>query len=78
MVAGLAHLHSGGGGALERRMHRNIKPANILLNARGEAKITDLGQVQESGKDNKRVVKITDLGQVQESSLKVRIGTRVD
>jgi serine/threonine protein kinase len=26
------------------RMHRNIKPSNILLNSRGEAKITDLGQ----------------------------------
>lgn len=44
VMAGLAHLHSGGGGALDRRMHRNIKPSNILLNSRGEAKITDLGQ----------------------------------
>ena len=38
-VAGLAHLHRG-----VHRMHRNIKPSNILLNSQGQVKITDLGQ----------------------------------
>jgi serine/threonine protein kinase len=38
-VAGLAHLHSS-----VHRMHRNIKPSNIVLNSKGEVKITDLGQ----------------------------------
>ena len=33
------HLHSA-----IHRIHRNIKPSNILVNSKGEAKITDLGQ----------------------------------
>jgi len=49
VMVGLAHLHTGGGSSsaagCERRMHRNIKPSNILLNSRGQAKITDLNQV---------------------------------
>jgi serine/threonine protein kinase len=43
---GLAYLHS------THRIHRDIKPDNILINRRGEAKIADFGLLKKVGADN--------------------------
>ncbi|CAM9226889.1 unnamed protein product, partial [Phaeothamnion confervicola] len=50
MLWGLAYLH------FERRLHRDIKPQNVLINSRGEVKLSDFGIARELDGD-------TDLAQ---------------
>jgi serine/threonine protein kinase len=41
ILIGLAYLHFDG------RLHRDVKPSNILLNSRGEIKLSDFGIARE-------------------------------
>ncbi len=41
VIFGLSHMYH------ERMLHRDIKPSNILVNSRGQVKLTDLGLAQK-------------------------------
>lgn len=53
---GLAYLH------FENRLHRDVKPGNVLLNTRGEVKLSDFGIA-------------TDLSDEQEKNASTMVGT---
>ena len=43
ILYGLGYLH------FEKRLHRDLKPGNILINSSGEVKLTDFGISKEMG-----------------------------
>ena len=45
MLCGLSYLHS------NNQLHRDVKPANVLINSKGQIKLTDFGITKELDKE---------------------------
>lgn len=45
MLCGLSYLHT------NNQLHRDVKPANVLINSKGQIKLTDFGITKELDKD---------------------------
>ena len=63
---GLAYLH------FEHRLHRDIKPGNVLINSRGEVKLSDFGISRTL--DNTQAMSNTSVGTFRYMSLERLLG----
>lgn len=63
---GLAYLH------FERNLHRDIKPGNVLMNSRGEVKLSDFGISRTL--DNTQAMSSTSVGTFKYMSLERLLG----